>query len=113
MIIIYTYSVGYRCPDNYNSADFIMKILSDSNKSVKTVCDEFAASKHAEIVKNAIANEIYFVSIIVIHTLSKNYKGCTLFLNLCLQYNLYKMFNFRIHQVHQYFEISEFSTCHF
>jgi len=40
-----------------------MKILSDSNESVNTVCDEFAASKHAEIVKNAITNEIYFVSI--------------------------------------------------
>jgi len=42
-----------------------MKILSDGNKSVNTVCDEFAASKHAEIVKNAISNEIYFVSIII------------------------------------------------
>ncbi|KAE9527334.1 hypothetical protein AGLY_013032 [Aphis glycines] len=53
-------SVGYRCPDNYNSADFIMKTLSDSNKSVNSICDEFAASKHAEIVKNAISNEIYY-----------------------------------------------------
>lgn len=43
-----------------------MKILSDSNKSVNKVCDEFAASKHAEMVKNAISNEIYFVSIIVV-----------------------------------------------
>lgn len=39
-----------------------MKTLSDSNKSVNSICDEFAASKHAEIVKNAISNEIYYVS---------------------------------------------------
>lgn len=68
MIIYYTYSVGYRCPENYNSADFIMKILSDDNKSVNSICDEFAASKHAELVRNAISNEIYFVSIIVFTT---------------------------------------------
>lgn len=43
-----------------------MKILSDSNKSVNSVCDEFAASKHAETVKNAISNEIYYVSIVAI-----------------------------------------------
>lgn len=57
-----------------------MKILSDSKKSVNSVCDEFAASKHAEIVKNAISNEIYYVSIIfIVFTLHINYKGCTLF----------------------------------
>lgn len=55
-------SIGYRCPENYNSADFIMKILSDNNKSVNSICDEFANSKHAEMVKNAISNEVYFVS---------------------------------------------------
>lgn len=44
-----------------------MKILSESNKSVNSVCDEFAASKHAEIVKNAITNEIYFVSILLLY----------------------------------------------
>lgn len=39
-----------------------MKILSDDNKSVNSICDEFTASKHAEVVKNAISNEVYFVS---------------------------------------------------
>lgn len=75
MIIYFTYfSVGYRCPENYNSADFIMKILSDDNKSVNSICDEFAVSKHAELVKNAISNEIYYVSILsmvfIVHTIN-------------------------------------------
>ncbi|VVC39932.1 AAA+ ATPase domain,P-loop containing nucleoside triphosphate hydrolase,ABC transporter-like,ABC-2 type [Cinara cedri] len=61
--------VGFRCPENYNCADFIMKILSDGNKSVNSICDEFAASKQAEVIKNAISNEIYFEtsSISVLH----------------------------------------------
>lgn len=41
-----------------------MKILSDDNKSANDVCDEFVASKHGEFVKNAISNEIYYVSIV-------------------------------------------------
>lgn len=45
-----------------------MKTLSDNNKSVNSVCDEFAASKHAELVKNAISNEIYYVSGIIHNT---------------------------------------------
>lgn len=61
MLFIYCSSVGFRCPENYNSADFIMKTLSDNNKSVNSVCDEFADSKLAELVKNAISNEIYYV----------------------------------------------------
>lgn len=65
------YSVGYRCPENYNSADFIMKILSNSNKSVNSICDEFATSKHAEFVKNAISNEIYYVSILLLRKKKK------------------------------------------
>lgn len=63
------YSVGYHCPENYNSADFIMKILSDSNKSVNSICDEFAASKNAELIKNSVSNEIYFVSIVTVYKL--------------------------------------------
>uniref|UniRef100_A0A2S2Q8W2 Protein scarlet n=1 Tax=Sipha flava TaxID=143950 RepID=A0A2S2Q8W2_9HEMI len=55
-------SVGFRCPENYNSADFIMKMLSDKNKSVNSVCDEFAVSKHSELIRNAISNEIYYDS---------------------------------------------------
>jgi len=57
------YSVGYRCPENYNVADYIMELLSDGNTSVHLICDEFAASKHAELIKSAISNEIYYVSI--------------------------------------------------
>lgn len=59
--------VGFRCPENYNCADFIMKILSDGNKSVNSICDEFSVSKQSEVVKNAIANEIYFVSIVILY----------------------------------------------
>jgi hypothetical protein len=61
-LFIYCSSVGFRCPENYNSADFIMKMLSDKNKSVNSVCDEFAVSKHSELIRNAISNEIYYVS---------------------------------------------------
>lgn len=67
-MLFIVYSVGYRCPENYNSADFIMKILSDGNKSVNSVCDEFAASKNAELIKNSILNEIYVVSIVILYT---------------------------------------------
>lgn len=59
--------VGFRCPENYNCADFIMKILSDGNKSVHSICDEFAGSKQAEFVKNAILNEMYYVSIVILY----------------------------------------------
>lgn len=59
--------VGFHCPENYNCADFIMKTLSDGNKSINSICDEFATSKQAEVVKNAISNEIYFVSIVILY----------------------------------------------
>lgn len=55
-----------------------MKTLSDDNNSVNFICDEFAASKHAELVKNAISNEIYYVSIVIANKLCIN--------DICTQY---------------------------
>lgn len=57
-----------------------MKTLSDNNKSVNSVCDEFAASKHAELVKNAISNEIYYVSGII-HNIFKIVIFLTTYIN--------------------------------
>ncbi|XP_050540135.1 protein scarlet-like [Daktulosphaira vitifoliae] len=59
-ISFYESIIGYRCPENYNSADFIIKILSDGNSSVEMVCDEFAKSKQSQQIRNAILNETYF-----------------------------------------------------
>lgn len=60
-----------------------MKILSDGSKSVNLICDEFAASKHAEQVKNSISNEIYYVSINVIEVFIKD-THCIRKIILCL-----------------------------
>ncbi|XP_050432197.1 protein scarlet-like isoform X2 [Adelges cooleyi] len=56
-------SIGYRCPENYNSAEFIMKILSDGSSSVVSVCDEFAMSKHSEQIQYSISKEMFFEAI--------------------------------------------------
>lgn len=96
-------SIGYRCPENYNSADFIMKILSDNNKlTVNSVCDEFAASKYAELVKNAISNEIYFVSIVdIVYTFRIKDLHCYIIYVWLNNRISIEIIIFRRHQVYQ------------
>lgn len=50
-VVINNYRQGYRCPENYNPAEFIMHTLSKGNKmeneiNLKKFCNDFNTSQN-------------------------------------------------------------------